>query len=44
MVLSGRGVGMDAVLTSIKELGGDVQIKSKKDIGSSFLLMLPNYN
>ncbi len=39
--LSGRGVGMDVVKTTIESLGGSLSIHSKVDIGSQFILKLP---
>lgn len=39
--LSGRGVGMDVVRRNIKDLGGTVEVESKKDIGSTFTIRLP---
>ena len=39
--ISGRGVGMDAVATSIQKLGGTLTIDSEPGKGSSFTLKLP---
>ena len=39
--LSGRGVGTDAVKTTVTELGGKIEIKSKKDKGTTIILELP---
>jgi len=39
--LSGRGVGMDVVKTNISRLNGYVEITTKKDIGSSFIISIP---
>lgn len=39
--LSGRGVGMDAVIDSIGGLGGEVQVESEIGVGSRFSLRLP---
>ncbi len=39
--ISGRGVGMDAVNSSIHNLGGSMTIDSRKGAGSIFLLKLP---
>lgn len=39
--LSGRGVGMDVVKTNISKLNGYVDITSKKDQGSSFIISIP---
>ena len=38
---SGRGVGMDVVSRKIGELRGDVEISSKKGIGTKILIKLP---
>ncbi len=40
--ISGRGVGMDVVRTAIEELGGTIQIHSKKGQGSTFEVHLPS--
>jgi two-component system, chemotaxis family, sensor kinase CheA len=39
--LSGRGVGMDVVRTSVRQLGGDVRIESVVGQGSVFYVELP---
>ncbi len=39
--LSGRGVGLDAVQSSIKKLGGSVELSSAVGSGTSFSLKLP---
>lgn len=39
--VSGRGVGMDVVKTSVEKLGGKIEIKSSKNLGTSFILRLP---
>ncbi len=39
--ISGRGVGMDVVRTNIKNLGGDIQIITEKNIGTTFKIILP---
>ncbi len=39
--LSGRGVGIDAVLAKIRALGGTVELKSREGEGTSFSLRLP---
>lgn len=39
--LSGRGVGMDVVKTSIQQLGGRIAISSEKDKGTTFSISLP---
>ncbi|MDH5559870.1 MAG: ATP-binding protein [Deltaproteobacteria bacterium] len=39
--ISGRGVGMDVVVTSLKEVGGKLDIHSVIDQGTTFVLTLP---
>jgi chemosensory pili system protein ChpA (sensor histidine kinase/response regulator) len=39
--VSGRGVGMDVVLTEVKQLGGTLEIDSEPGRGSSFTIRLP---
>jgi two-component system chemotaxis sensor kinase CheA len=39
--ISGRGVGLDVVKTSIEELGGTVTVRSTPGQGSTFELTLP---
>lgn len=39
--VSGNGVGMDAVRTSIKELGGEITVLSKMGNGTKFYIDLP---
>jgi two-component system, chemotaxis family, sensor kinase CheA len=39
--LSGRGVGMDAVLTGVRKLGGEVRIQSNPRRGTIVILDLP---
>ena len=39
--LSGRGVGMDVVKTQLDQLGGTIEIRTKKDKGTTFVLCLP---
>ncbi len=39
--LSGRGVGMDVVRRNIKELGGTIEVRSRRGEGSSFRIRLP---
>jgi PAS domain S-box-containing protein len=40
--VSGRGVGMDAVLTSVRNnLGGDLRIESEINKGTSFIISIP---
>lgn len=39
--VSGRGVGMDVVRRNIKELGGNVEVSSQPEKGSTFTIRLP---
>jgi two-component system chemotaxis sensor kinase CheA len=39
--VSGRGMGMDAVLTRIRTLGGSVEVETKLGQGTTFTLRLP---
>jgi chemosensory pili system protein ChpA (sensor histidine kinase/response regulator) len=39
--VSGRGVGMDVVLTEVKQLGGTLEIESQQGHGTSFTIRLP---
>lgn len=39
--ISGRGVGMDVVLTNIERLGGQVEIETTEGIGTTIQLLLP---
>ncbi|MDZ7686692.1 MAG: Hpt domain-containing protein [Gammaproteobacteria bacterium] len=39
--ISGRGVGMDVVVSEIKSLGGDVDIDSTFGVGSEFTIRMP---
>ena len=39
--VSGRGVGMDVVNSQVRELGGSVQIATKKGEGAQFTVRLP---
>ncbi|KGR86435.1 chemotaxis protein CheA [Lysinibacillus odysseyi] len=39
--ISGRGVGLDVVKTTIESLGGNISIESTQDIGSTFSIQLP---
>ncbi|HKS88200.1 MAG TPA: chemotaxis protein CheW, partial [Stellaceae bacterium] len=38
---SGRGVGMDVVLATVRRLNGDIQIRSERGRGVEFTLVLP---
>ncbi|MEM8563027.1 MAG: response regulator, partial [Pseudomonadota bacterium] len=40
--ISGRGVGMDIVLTELQEMGGDIQINSEPGKGTSFDIRVPS--
>lgn len=39
--ISGRGVGMDVVKSSIEEAGGKIEIESEHGLGSTFTLIMP---
>lgn len=39
--ISGRGVGMDMVRSSVESIGGKIEIQSKENQGSRFVLHLP---
>jgi len=39
--VSGRGVGMDVVRTNIEKIGGNIELKSEKGRGSSFIIKIP---
>ena len=39
--LSGRGVGMDVVITQIEKVGGQVKIKTEKGKGTKMILRIP---
>lgn len=39
--ISGRGVGMDVVLSEIKALGGRIEVSSEPDKGACFTIYLP---
>jgi two-component system chemotaxis sensor kinase CheA len=39
--VSGRGVGMDSVRTTIRELGGEVELTSEPGVGSTTQIRLP---
>ncbi|HEY6517375.1 MAG TPA: chemotaxis protein CheA [Steroidobacteraceae bacterium] len=39
--VSGRGVGMDVVRRNVKELGGTIDVKSDRGLGSRFTITLP---
>ncbi|MDD7804383.1 MAG: response regulator [Endozoicomonas sp. (ex Botrylloides leachii)] len=38
---SGRGVGLDVVSNEVRKLGGSIQVESKKNQGTRFVLRLP---
>lgn len=40
--ISGRGVGMDIVLSELQEMGGEVQIQSEVGRGTSFRIRIPS--
>lgn len=39
--ISGRGVGMDVVMSNIKKLGGSVKVDTEEGYGSTFTIALP---
>lgn len=39
--ISGRGVGMDVVMSNIKKLGGVVKVETEEGFGSTFTIVLP---
>ena len=39
--VSGRGVGMDVVRTNIEKIGGTIELKSIKDVGTTFTIKIP---
>src|SRR4029079_12443958 len=39
--ISGRGVGIEAVLTRVRALGGRLEIKTVSGVGTTFLMHLP---
>ncbi len=39
--IAGRGVGMDVVVSEVKQLGGGLEIKSDHGSGSTFIIRLP---
>lgn len=39
--VSGRGVGMDVVISQVESVGGNVKITSKKGLGTTLVLTLP---
>jgi two-component system, chemotaxis family, sensor histidine kinase and response regulator PixL len=39
--LSGRGVGMDIVRTNIRQVRGDIQIKTQPGVGTTFTIRVP---
>ncbi|MFZ5789646.1 MAG: chemotaxis protein CheW [Pseudomonadota bacterium] len=39
--VSGRGVGMDVVRTNIEKIGGTVEMRSKEDAGTTFIIKIP---
>jgi len=40
--ISGRGVGMDIVLSELQEMGGDIQIESEPGRGTAFHIRVPS--
>ena len=39
--ISGRGVGLDVVKSTIESLGGTVSVHSKENVGTQFIIQLP---
>ena len=39
--ISGRGVGLSSIAKEVKNLGGDIQVRTKKDKGTSFMIRIP---
>ena len=39
--LSGRGIGLDAIYDETKKLGGEVEVLSKLDEGTTFIFKIP---
>lgn len=39
--ISGRGVGMDVVRRNIQALNGSIEVKSQRNVGSTFIIRLP---
>ncbi len=39
--LSGRGVGMDVVKTSVEQIGGTIELHTQKDVGTTVRLTVP---
>lgn len=40
--ISGRGVGMDIVLTELQQIGGDIQVQSAVGVGTSLEVRIPS--
>jgi len=40
--ISGRGVGMDIVISELQQIGGDIQIQSTVGLGTSFEVRIPS--
>ena len=39
--LSGRGVGMDVVKSCVEQIGGTIELKTRKDVGTTIRLTVP---
>lgn len=39
--IAGRGVGMDIVKSTIEEVSGNIQIRTKKGVGTKFIIRVP---
>ena len=40
--ISGRGVGMDIVLSELQQIGGDIEIESEVGVGTTFSVRIPS--
>ncbi len=40
--ISGRGVGLDTVLASVKKLGGSIEIASDTTVGVKYIITVPS--
>jgi chemotaxis protein histidine kinase CheA len=40
--VSGRGVGMDIVLSELQQIGGDIEIESEVGVGTTFRVRIPS--
>ena len=42
--ISGRGVGLDVVKDVVSKLNGKIEVATKKDIGTRFIIKIPVSN